>query len=849
MVVPYRRGRHLRRHGPHHRGADERTARPADRGREHHRRRRHHRRQPRRQRCARRLHDPARLDRHARLQPDRSTRSAATTPSTTSRRSRCSPSSRWCSKRARTFPPTPSRSSPRSLKANGAKMQFGSAGAGSTTHLACSLLNSTIGVNVTHVPYRGSAPASNDLIGGQIDYLCGNLGAAAPLITGKQVKAIAVLSKSRSPLMPDLASAHEQGLTGMDVTTWTAIFLPKGAPRPIVDKLNEVTQATMETPLIKKRMLEIGVTGVAPERRIAGVSRQVRRRRGRALGRPDQVGRAAGRLRIRSMRCDSHVHIVGSGAKNIRRCPERTYLAGAAPVETLKRLGATRGITRFVIVQPSFYGADNSATLDALDALGGEGRGVAVIDPADIAGHARRRFTGAACAACASISTARSRRRAATRSKPRSPRPPKSRGAMGWHVQVIAPLPVLLANAAVLAKAPVPVVIDHYGLYGDTRPGSADGRRLLDLVSLPHVWIKLSAPYRHDRGPLNTRPDREWLAALIAAAPDRWVWGSDWPHPPAHEQQKGAAFQAPYRALSYETLVDEFLAALPVRRSCRTDHGRQRRAALRLLALDSRNRAPDNRHGRKQENAFPLPPHARGASRVRCRGPGPRPDLPEPHHPHRRRLCAGRHRRHRRAPDCGPARGGARPEHRDREPRRRDRRHRHAGGGVGAARRPHAADGPDRRDRHQPALDQGSHLQRREGPRAGCACLGGAARAGRPGQGALFEHGGTGQSADREKAAHLRLGRHRHAGPFRRGVPQAPHQGQSHPRALQGRGSRAQRSARRPRRYVLPGVSRGDAAAEGRSGENPRGVVGASAPAVRRRCRRSPRRSTIRTSI
>jgi tripartite-type tricarboxylate transporter receptor subunit TctC len=153
------------------------------------------------------------------------------------------------------------------LKANGAKMQYGSAGAGSTTHLACALLNSTIGVDVTHVPYRGSAPASNDLIGGQIDYLCGNLGAAAPLITGKQVKAIAVLSKGRSPLMPELASAHEQGLTGMDITTWTAIFLPKGAPKAIVDKLNEVTHATMETPVIKTRMLEIGVTGVAPDRR------------------------------------------------------------------------------------------------------------------------------------------------------------------------------------------------------------------------------------------------------------------------------------------------------------------------------------------------------------------------------------------------------------------------------------------------------------------------------------------------------------------------------------------------------------------------------------------------------
>jgi tripartite-type tricarboxylate transporter receptor subunit TctC len=78
------------------------------------------------------------------------------------------------------------------LKANGAKMQFGSAGAGSTTHLACSLLNATIGVNVTHVPYRGSAPAANDLIGGQIDYLCGNLGAAAPPVSrGCEASAVA----------------------------------------------------------------------------------------------------------------------------------------------------------------------------------------------------------------------------------------------------------------------------------------------------------------------------------------------------------------------------------------------------------------------------------------------------------------------------------------------------------------------------------------------------------------------------------------------------------------------------------------------------------------------------------
>jgi tripartite-type tricarboxylate transporter receptor subunit TctC len=152
------------------------------------------------------------------------------------------------------------------LKSNGSKMQYGSAGAGTTTHLACALLNSKIGVDVTHVPYRGSAPAANDLIGGQIDYLCGNLGAAIGRIASKQEKVLAVLSRERTPLMPELRTAHEQGLEGIDITTWTAFFLPKGAPRAIVDRLSKVTHEAMETPAIKARMHDIGVTGVEAER-------------------------------------------------------------------------------------------------------------------------------------------------------------------------------------------------------------------------------------------------------------------------------------------------------------------------------------------------------------------------------------------------------------------------------------------------------------------------------------------------------------------------------------------------------------------------------------------------------
>src|SRR5262250_1814210 len=133
------------------------------------------------------------------------------------------------------------------VQKNSAKLQFGSAGPGTTTHLGCALLNAVIGVNVTHVPYRGGGPAANDLIGGQIDYMCLNMGGAAPLIVGKQIKALALLSRERTPLMPELATAQEQGIADYDVVTWTALFLPKGAPAEIVARLNEATHAAMDT--------------------------------------------------------------------------------------------------------------------------------------------------------------------------------------------------------------------------------------------------------------------------------------------------------------------------------------------------------------------------------------------------------------------------------------------------------------------------------------------------------------------------------------------------------------------------------------------------------------------------
>ena len=105
------------------------------------------------------------------------------------------------------------------------------------------------------------------MVAGQIDYLCGNLGAAVGRMASGHEKVLAVLSRERSRLMPDLQTAEEQGLKGIDITTWTAFFLPKGTPRAIVEKLAEVTHAAMESPAIKTRMSDIGVTGVTPERR------------------------------------------------------------------------------------------------------------------------------------------------------------------------------------------------------------------------------------------------------------------------------------------------------------------------------------------------------------------------------------------------------------------------------------------------------------------------------------------------------------------------------------------------------------------------------------------------------
>jgi len=152
-------------------------------------------------------------------------------------------------------------------RAKQAKMQFGSAGAGSGIHLACALFNAAIGVQVTHVPYRGGAPALQDFIGGRIDYMClTDLSAAAQIASGT-IKGAAVLAPDRSPNLPTLASAKEQGLADLDVAIWYALAAPKAVPAAIVRKLHDATIAAMELPSVQAQTHKMGAQLVPPDER------------------------------------------------------------------------------------------------------------------------------------------------------------------------------------------------------------------------------------------------------------------------------------------------------------------------------------------------------------------------------------------------------------------------------------------------------------------------------------------------------------------------------------------------------------------------------------------------------
>jgi tripartite-type tricarboxylate transporter receptor subunit TctC len=143
-------------------------------------------------------------------------------------------------------------------KAEPGKLHFGSSGAGSTNHLAGELFKTLAGINIVHVPYRGAAPAMNDLVAGHIPFMFDNMPAVRPQVEGGRIRALAVAGANRSPLYPDLPTMAEAGVPGFEASAWFGLVAPAGTPAEVMKVLIETTAAVLKEPGIVARFAELG---------------------------------------------------------------------------------------------------------------------------------------------------------------------------------------------------------------------------------------------------------------------------------------------------------------------------------------------------------------------------------------------------------------------------------------------------------------------------------------------------------------------------------------------------------------------------------------------------------------
>jgi tripartite-type tricarboxylate transporter receptor subunit TctC len=146
------------------------------------------------------------------------------------------------------------------VKKNGTQVNQAHGGIGSSSHMACLLLNNEAGLKPNSVAYKGTGPALNDLVGGHVDYFCEQVVSVAPSAKGGNIKAFVVSGDTRSPALPDVPSAKEAGLPGYGISVWSAVFAPKGTPKPVVAKLSEALNKALDDPDLIKRLAELGGT-------------------------------------------------------------------------------------------------------------------------------------------------------------------------------------------------------------------------------------------------------------------------------------------------------------------------------------------------------------------------------------------------------------------------------------------------------------------------------------------------------------------------------------------------------------------------------------------------------------
>lgn len=162
-------------------------------------------------------------------------------------------------------------------KANPGKLNFASAGPGNTSHLSVEYFKSVVGLEMTHVPYKGSGPAIIGLLGREVDFMFDSLSSSFPQIQGGKFRAIAVTTLNRSKVLPEVPTVHESGVKNFDVSVWYAVLAAAATPAPIIQKLNAEIIKAMRTPEVKSRIEAAGydIVGSTPEQLDAFIKTEI----------------------------------------------------------------------------------------------------------------------------------------------------------------------------------------------------------------------------------------------------------------------------------------------------------------------------------------------------------------------------------------------------------------------------------------------------------------------------------------------------------------------------------------------------------------------------------------------
>jgi tripartite-type tricarboxylate transporter receptor subunit TctC len=149
-------------------------------------------------------------------------------------------------------------------KAKPGSLSFGSAGIATPSHLVCEMVNHEAKIKLQHVPYKGNAPAVNDLMAGHIPVMCNNLGGTLPYMQSGQIRILAQTGKARSTAAPDVPTFAEAGIAGLDAGLWMGLVAPKGTPKAAIDTLNQALTKVLAAPALKERLAKLGATVLDP---------------------------------------------------------------------------------------------------------------------------------------------------------------------------------------------------------------------------------------------------------------------------------------------------------------------------------------------------------------------------------------------------------------------------------------------------------------------------------------------------------------------------------------------------------------------------------------------------------